>query len=418
MSECREEVLDEEVLDADAEDDPLLDAQDEKQVVETFTGSKARTVLFVSLTCLSCASAIPFRAYLAGVGYWTNTFSKNAWLMFYLLSSLPVSCALVLQYHLDQKHNVEIGAAVAVKLRILLGTVGAATLLFVAPWGAAESEVAFYGWGPLSSVFCMAIASTVLQLASYLTDEFVVAVRIGESLPSLLILLLVSMSSYSPSASTSSVVEFHVCAAVLVVAGGLTYLLLPMTDSMQLVFKLESIDKSQFASDDPGFWWTCSQIKPELTALLLSRSLYYGSLVVTPFLSSNQEPGVLAQQLVMTSLFADVLGRLACAWGKLTSAFKGKVSMFHWLVIGDVAISAAAMLLLVSIHGRIYRCLMYFVLISLNSFLYAMAGLSALDKVANHSHRPKYVLVCELTSGLVCTLSVFLLVIVLYNSDQ
>lgn len=244
------------------------------------------------------------------------------------------------------------------------------------------------------------------QLASYLNDDLVVATRIGEALPSFLVLLLVFLTSYNSDAEHSSVVEFHMCVAVLVAVGGMVYFLLPLTNSVQLIFKMESLDMSQYAGveSDPAFLWSCQQMPLEIFGLSISKILYYSAMTVTPYYESSDEPGDLAQALVLTAMFGDVVGRLIALNAALTDLFKQKIWLSRLIVV-DVIVSAGAFVLVVVLHVRFVRCMAYFVMIALNAFLYCVTNIAGLSRVETQFHRPKFVCVLNVMAGLMCVVS-------------
>ena len=301
--------------------------------------------------------------------------------------------------------------------RMLVGLSGAAGLLASTPWTANQKLMLLYSYGFLSSIFCMSISGSVGQLAAYLSDEYIGAVRVGEALPSIIVILCVIVSSYyGGDPDENNVVEFHMLTAVLTAAGGLTYFLLPMTSTIKLVFKIDDVDASEYHELDPRFWWVCTQVPLEIGGLLFSRAVYYTGLTITPFLSSDQPKGHLSQQIVIVSMFADVLGRLVTASPAVTKHFVGNKSVFQHLVLVDVLLSVFCILVVILVHGRVVRCLAYFVAISLNGSLYCVSNLRALHKVDNPYHKPKFMCVLDMAHATVCVASSSaILLIVLIN---
>eukprot|EP00656_Telonema_subtile_P015907 TRINITY_DN1836_c0_g1_i4.p1 TRINITY_DN1836_c0_g1~~TRINITY_DN1836_c0_g1_i4.p1 ORF type:complete len:448 (-),score=77.66 TRINITY_DN1836_c0_g1_i4:31-1374(-) len=385
------------------EDESLLPGNNEDIGI---TGAAARVIMLGALAAVSCASALPMAAWLAGVGFWSELYSNKTWLYFNLLAALPLPVTALLQSHMQRKLHIQVGIATMMQFQLALGAAGAATVMGSAPWVAQERVELFYLYGALSTGFSAIMGGSVTQLTSYLSDDYLGVIRTGEALPSVLVVLVLFMSSFHPTADHESVVEFHICVAALVAVGGFTYFTLPLTASIRLIFRMEDVDRSKYdgVEANPTFLWTCKQMHVEIGGLMLSRAVYYSAITTTPYLSSDQAPGVLAQQLMVACMFGDVTGRMCSISTHVTRRFKER-EWYLGLVALDVVMSCLMMLVVAMVHGRFVRCCAYFVLVGLNAFLYCISHLNGLHAVRNETHKHRFVLVLDVLTGTMYALS-------------
>eukprot|EP00656_Telonema_subtile_P015908 TRINITY_DN1836_c0_g1_i5.p1 TRINITY_DN1836_c0_g1~~TRINITY_DN1836_c0_g1_i5.p1 ORF type:complete len:413 (-),score=68.12 TRINITY_DN1836_c0_g1_i5:31-1269(-) len=350
------------------EDESLLPGNNEDIGI---TGAAARVIMLGALAAVSCASALPMAAWLAGVGFWSELYSNKTWLYFNLLAALPLPVTALLQSHMQRKLHIQVGIATMMQFQLALGAAGAATVMGSAPWVAQERVELFYLYGALSTGFSAIMGGSVTQLTSYLSDDYLGVIR-----------------------------------TALVAVGGFTYFTLPLTASIRLIFRMEDVDRSKYdgVEANPTFLWTCKQMHVEIGGLMLSRAVYYSAITTTPYLSSDQAPGVLAQQLMVACMFGDVTGRMCSISTHVTRRFKER-EWYLGLVALDVVMSCLMMLVVAMVHGRFVRCCAYFVLVGLNAFLYCISHLNGLHAVRNETHKHRFVLVLDVLTGTMYALS-------------
>lgn len=76
------------------------------ETLSSAQGASAWAIMFGSLLAVSCAFALPFASFAAGVGFWVSQYSKLTWVIWNLLGALPLPAVVLVQYFLDRKFNV------------------------------------------------------------------------------------------------------------------------------------------------------------------------------------------------------------------------------------------------------------------------------------------------------------------------
>jgi hypothetical protein len=291
-----------------SEGGPLLAAKDSSEASAT---ASARVLIMASLASISCAAFLPYAAFMAGVGHWTQLYGITAWVLFNLMSSAVMPTVIMAQFYFDSRYNVMFGAGAAYAFRLAFGVFGSMVIVASIPWAARDSSSVwpFYLYSLLYPIFSMSICGAISQITSYMTPEMVAYLRVGSSAPAFLVLLLVAATSYHHDADFEATTRFHAAVAVLIVCCGSAYLLLPQTVAIRLILRLESAEKP---ASSTSFFSLVSLVPMQLLVCQASSLLFQTVIVSAPFMPSSDD-GQLAQKVVLTALISDVVGKLAAA---------------------------------------------------------------------------------------------------------
>ena len=256
------------------------------------------------------------------------------------------------------------------------------------------------------SVFAQSLAGSIAQLVAQLSDEYIAVLRAAEGLPSGLLFLLVLATSFTGEADKSSAVRFHTASAALVLLCGCTYVFLPMQSSIKLILKMQS--QHHESLELPA----CEILRTvgfETGISVISRLSNYFLLAVAPFIQSvtNTASGdsILAQQMLLTALLADVLGRLLAANTTLTTPCKTHTALALLTVIQAMLTTLVVARLCIGQGLDISHDLivlgLYFLSSGVLGFIYCVSNQAALDKMSIE-HRPKLMCILNASSAVAC----------------
>ena len=89
-------------------------------------------------------------------------------------------------------------------------------------------------------------------------------------------------------------------------------------------------------------------------------------------------------------MFANVLGRILAFFNVVSLQFTKNPILVTWLTLIVLVLAGVLAFVLVVVELHMVRCLLYFVTIFMNGFLYCVANQTALHKLKDQPHwKPK-----------------------------
>ena len=345
----------------------------------------AHLLIMLCLASIACAAFMPYSTFAAGVSRWVALHGRTSWFMFNLIAALVMPVVVMAQFYLDNKYNVMFGASAAYAFRLCFGVVGSAVIVGSMPWAAKESVELFYLYALIYPVFTMCVSGAISQITSYMTADMIAYLCTGRSMPAFLVLILVVAFKYDHDADFESAGRFHIAAAILIVCCGATYLLLPKTTAIRLILRLESSEKLEGPT---SFWQLTATTRSQILVCLVSSLVFQAIVVSAPLLPSSQQTGQLAQQVVLTGITLDVVGKLSAA-GPLGSLVRGSPSVLPVLCAVNVCVPAVILPMYftrtpASLQHDLVPCLVAGVACSGTGFLFTVANQVALELIPLH----------------------------------